>query len=81
MNYYTHLYESTVINAPRIRSMVNLMLKARVRYPPYILIHCKRVHYTSVELTQVYPNELCTRAFLYMGILPTLPAFKRSPSM
>ena len=36
-NHYTHLYGSTVINANRIRSMVNLTLEACVRYPLYIV--------------------------------------------
>ena len=50
MNHYTHLYESTVIKANCIRSMVNLMLEARVRYPLYIVIYCKWVHYTADSL-------------------------------
>ena len=50
MNHYTHLYGSTVINANRIRSMVNLTLEACVRYPLYIVIYCKRVHYTTDSL-------------------------------
>ena len=50
MNRYTHLYGSTVINANRIKSMVNLMLEACVRYPLYIVIYCKRVHYTTDSL-------------------------------
>ena len=50
MNHYTHLYGNTVINANRIRSMVNLTLETRVRYPLYIVIYCKRVHYTADSL-------------------------------
>ena len=41
MNYYTHLYGSTVVNMNCIRSMVNLTLEAHVRYPFYIVICCK----------------------------------------
>ena len=50
MNHYTHLYGSTVINANRIRSMVNLTLEACVRYLLYIVIYCKQVHYTADSL-------------------------------
>ena len=37
MNHYMHLYGSIVIYANHIRNMVNLMLKARVRYLLYIV--------------------------------------------
>ena len=32
MDHYMHLYGSTVINANHIKGMVNLMLKAHVKY-------------------------------------------------
>ena len=50
MNHYTHLYESTVIDVNCIRSMINLLLEACIRYPPYIVAYCKRVHYTTDSL-------------------------------
>ena len=63
-NHYTHLYGNTVINANRIRSMVNLTLETRVRYPLYIVIYCKRVHYTADSLVwgslRLAPISYCT---------------------
>ena len=50
MNHYMYLYGSTVINANCIRSTVNITLEACVRYPLYIVIYCKQVHYTIDSL-------------------------------
>ena len=38
MDHYMDLYGSTLINANHIRSMVNLMLKAHVKYPFYVVL-------------------------------------------
>ena len=50
MNHYTHLYGSTLISANHIKSKVNLTLETHVRYPLYIVIYCKQVHYTTDSL-------------------------------
>ena len=70
MNHYTHWYGSTVINASRISSMVNLMLEARVRYLLYIIIYCERVLYTTDLLVwgllRLTPNIYgCTHLFAH----------------
>ena len=48
--------------------MVNLTLETRVRYPLYIVIYCKRVHYTADSIVwgslRLAPITIATMAIL-----------------
>ena len=51
--------------------MVNLTLEARVRYPLYIIIYCKRVQYTADSLVwgslRLAPI-MCTKQSVYLHV-------------
>ena len=50
-------------------------LKARVRYPLYIVIYCKRVHYTADSLVwgllRLAPNSYTMAAGVYVSEIPS----------